>query len=406
MPTINKNKVYTSEEINTTRKVIKKHIMQYGSIYASVAGSGTIKKNNNFYVLNAKSSDTRNHAISIIGWDDNFSKENFPVGHKPEKDGAYLALNSWGDNWGDNGYFWISYEDYWVETNLKGVISVETTQENMKIDSIKVVDKDIDEEISFTITKGSNIQIEINACVNEIIDNQEQFEISMISPSEKDVINEIEVTGNDIENNKAKILLDLNTSKLDVGEYIINLKYEEECMSIPIEIEPNTFDFYINDDGTITITKYYGGDTQLIIPEEYLGLAVTGIESEAFISNELESITIYNNITEIGENIIDSSIIIYGNTGTYIEQYANENGYTFISLNEELIEGSGWYFDLIEHKLYILENSKEKTYDNLKNIIYKVKIEEPATEIFASQFKEYKNLEEVISAKFTGLIHK
>lgn len=47
MPTINKNKVYTSEEINTTRKVIKKHIMQYGSIYASVAGSGTIKKNNN-----------------------------------------------------------------------------------------------------------------------------------------------------------------------------------------------------------------------------------------------------------------------------------------------------------------------------------------------------------------------
>ena len=75
-------------------------------------------------------------------------------------------------------------------------------------------------------------------------------------------------------------------------------------------------------------------------------------------------------------------------------------------MNEELIEGSGWYFDLIEHKLYILENSKEKTYDNLKKIIYKVKIEEPATEIFASQFKEYKNLEEVISAKFTGLIHK
>jgi len=36
-----------------------------------------------------------NHAITIVGWDD--------------KKNAYLVKNSWGPNWGDNGYIWVEY---------------------------------------------------------------------------------------------------------------------------------------------------------------------------------------------------------------------------------------------------------------------------------------------------------
>ena len=49
------------------------------------------------------------HAIAIVGWDDNYAKENFPV--RPTGNGAFLCKNSWGKNFADNGYFYISYYD-------------------------------------------------------------------------------------------------------------------------------------------------------------------------------------------------------------------------------------------------------------------------------------------------------
>ena len=49
------------------------------------------------------------HAVTVVGWDDNYSKDNFA--YSPKNDGAWLVKNSWDETWGNDGYFWMSYEE-------------------------------------------------------------------------------------------------------------------------------------------------------------------------------------------------------------------------------------------------------------------------------------------------------
>ena len=47
------------------------------------------------------------HAVMIVGWDDNFSRDNFNGKNKPANNGAWLIRNSWGSY---VDYFWMSYD--------------------------------------------------------------------------------------------------------------------------------------------------------------------------------------------------------------------------------------------------------------------------------------------------------
>ena len=44
-----------------------------------------------------------NHDVVIVGWDDSFPREAFSP--QPEGDGAFLCANSWGEGFGEQGFF-------------------------------------------------------------------------------------------------------------------------------------------------------------------------------------------------------------------------------------------------------------------------------------------------------------
>ena len=55
-----------------------------------------------------------NHAVCVVGYDDNYSKTNFNSWNRPSEDGAFIVKNSWGLDSGQTdseGYFYISYWD-------------------------------------------------------------------------------------------------------------------------------------------------------------------------------------------------------------------------------------------------------------------------------------------------------
>lgn len=94
---------------------VKTAIYDYGAVSASFASNDTFfnagKTAAYAYKKFSSTSSIEGHAITIVGWDDNYSKSNFKEGYQPENNGAWLCKNSWGNYNSLNGYFWISYDD-------------------------------------------------------------------------------------------------------------------------------------------------------------------------------------------------------------------------------------------------------------------------------------------------------
>ena len=93
-------------DLEDTRENIKRRIMENGAVCIGYNADGSTKKINGrttYYTT----STSLNHEVVLVGWDDNFSSSNFSP--KPSSNGAWLVRNSWGSGFGDNGYFWMSY---------------------------------------------------------------------------------------------------------------------------------------------------------------------------------------------------------------------------------------------------------------------------------------------------------
>ncbi|MDD2227533.1 MAG: C1 family peptidase [Clostridia bacterium] len=94
-----------SPEERTNRiNYLKKYVQNFGSIYCSInAGDIKTNYNDNTYYIGNVTPTYSNHAISIIGWDDNYTAGGLT--------GAWICHNSWG---GSYTPIYVMYDDAMV----------------------------------------------------------------------------------------------------------------------------------------------------------------------------------------------------------------------------------------------------------------------------------------------------
>ncbi len=114
---------YNVKKLTDSVNRIKGAIMDHGAvasgIYFAYNNAKYYKQKTGAYYYNVDDGKG-NHAVTIVGWDDNYSRNNFGT-IKPSRNGAWIVKNSYGTSFGDEGYNYVSYED----TSLTEMMAVE-----------------------------------------------------------------------------------------------------------------------------------------------------------------------------------------------------------------------------------------------------------------------------------------
>jgi len=111
---------------------IKDAICKYGPIAASVQVTGLFQNyaGGVFYEFASNyNSPSSNHAITIVGWDDD--------------KGAWLIKNSWGIDWGEDGYMWIKYNSNNIGRRAAWIIAKKAPLTVKPIKDVKIQNKPV-----------------------------------------------------------------------------------------------------------------------------------------------------------------------------------------------------------------------------------------------------------------------
>lgn len=114
------------QEINYSLSQTKNAIFQYGAVISSIHLNDNDKQIYNsdtgaYY--NPYPQKVRSHELILVGWDDSYSRDNFST--PPSRDGAFIAQNSFGNQWGKEGFLYISYDDVHILTEVYALTQYE-----------------------------------------------------------------------------------------------------------------------------------------------------------------------------------------------------------------------------------------------------------------------------------------
>ena len=181
--------------IHTNPNQVKQAIKENGSVGISFYASGNYYDSTHNAFFNYVNTST-NHAVNIVGWDDDFPKEYFGAGSvKPSSNGAWLVRNSWMDGTMYSGadfldyygYFWMSYED----TSLNDAAYVYEAEAASDYDNNYYYTNQIHNTGTYSVNKVANVfkvngengaeQESVDAVVLQTADSGVSYSISIYS---------------------------------------------------------------------------------------------------------------------------------------------------------------------------------------------------------------------------------
>ena len=127
---------------------IKDNIVKHGGVTAAIHGaqpySGCFNPDTGAIYCNDGTKYPTNHAVSIIGWDDDYSVDNYVENMKPSSNGAFIIKNSWGDRYVvrfDSQEFkmlkQMAYEPYKEQYKEMGINSAEEIPDSSMINALR-----------------------------------------------------------------------------------------------------------------------------------------------------------------------------------------------------------------------------------------------------------------------------
>jgi C1A family cysteine protease len=104
------NILFIPERYDTSdNDLTKQAVMNYGPVWVTMSFDTANYYNAATHGYYNPDYAAPHHAVCVVGWDDNYPATNFKG--LPPGNGAFICRNSWGLNWGDQGYFYVSYYD-------------------------------------------------------------------------------------------------------------------------------------------------------------------------------------------------------------------------------------------------------------------------------------------------------
>ena len=316
------NVLYLKRDNFTDNDAIKKAIMDYGAVSTSIYwSSSNLKNSKNYYYTGSSSA---NHAVAIVGWDDNYAASNFRT--TPQGNGAWIIKNSWGSS-GENGFYYVSYYDTKIADSGRYVTYAFVLNDTIKYD--KNYQYDIPGRTDYFLNTSSTVWYK-----NKFTASDDEYLAAVSTYFEKDtdwslyvyVNNVLKVTQSGFSNPGYKTI-DLSSliplEVDDIFEVVFKITVDKdagvpisEAISLNIEMYDENLSF-ISYDGKNWV-DFYG--LEWTYPDHRYDSQVACIKAFTVLNPvnsiiKLTPINIKNNALDIIANVFDEygNLIRYGN---------------------------------------------------------------------------------------------